>query len=107
MKKCAITTGKIIAIVIIMLALTFIGVVLAATIQNERCRISEGVIIDKQLNEGYTQGDISKNGGNYVSVPTTYYFQLRGEKNDKTVTYWLNVAEDEYSEYKVGDYYKK
>ena len=107
MKKITITAAQVGAIVIFMLVLTFIGVVVAVSIENELCRISEGVVIDKQLSEGYTQGNVSKDGDNYVSKPTTYYFQLRGEKNEKTVTYWLNVTEDEYDKYKVGDHYKK
>lgn len=107
MKKFGITASKIIAIVIIMLCLTLVSTVLVMTIQNELSRISEGVIIDKQIREGYTEGSISKGGGNYVSVPTTYHMQLCGEKNGKTVTYWLTVTEEDYSTYKVGDYYKK
>lgn len=92
---------------IFILALSLIGFAVYAAIDNELNRITEGVIVDKEISTGYTDAHFSENGGQYHSYQTQYYFKLQGDKEGEIVEYWLDVSADEYSTYKVGDYYVK
>lgn len=79
-------------------------------IENEKNRITEGVIIDKSYSAAYTTTTYSKVGKATVPHmhyhPASYRFQLRGVKDERTVTYWLKVSKEDYQEYKVGNYYR-
>lgn len=35
-----------------------------------------------------------------------YKFELEGEKDEITVKYWLEVSEQDYNNYRIGDYYR-
>lgn len=68
-------------------------------IENEKDRITEGIIIDKS----YSAAHITA----MHYHPASYRFQLRGVKDERTVTYWLKVSKEDYQEYKVGNYYRQ
>ena len=94
--------------VILIGALIMAGVGIFFAVSNEMNRITEGTIIDKQISEGYTSANYSKeSGGSYREYPTEYFFQLEGDKGGEVVRYWMNVTEEEYTEFRVGDYYRK
>ncbi len=98
----------VIAGMFIVLVLVMISIAVYAGIKNENNRISEGIIVDKQISEGYTYANLSKQGGgDYRVYPKEYLFQIEGEKDGETVRYWTNVSAEEYDRYKVGDFYRK
>lgn len=74
---------------------------------NESNRITEGIIVDKRIMSGQSYVSTANGGKNfhYGAHDTTYNFCLSGNKNGKDVTYWVTVSEEDYSQYKVGDYY--
>lgn len=88
-----------------------IVITIATSIENEKNKITEGIIIDKSYTVAYTTYAITRVGKPPVLTPIyhpeKYSFQLRGEKDEKTVTYWLTVPKEDYNEYKIGDYYKQ
>lgn len=95
-------------LIVVLLAVSVIAGGIYFAITNELNRITEGTIIDKQISEGYTSANFSKeNGGSYHSYPTEYFFLIEGEKNGETVKYWTNVTAEEYDNFKVGEYYRK
>ncbi len=106
MKASGIITG-IIAFLIFALAFSAIGFSIYTGIKNEENRIAEGIIVDKEIAEGYTHATHSKESGRLVSYPTTYHFLLQGEKNGEVVEYWTTVTADEYNSFRIGDYYRK
>ena len=80
---------------------------LSFTINNENNRITEGIIVDSQYYSGGTYYNSDKNGGHMRSDPPSYWFKISGEKDGKTVEYWLEVTQEEYSLYSVGDYFRR
>lgn len=99
--------GALGAVIIILLAVALILICVFAIINNEINRISEGTIVDKQIQTGYSDAYISNGTGSYNALPTQYLFLLEGEKNGRTVRYWTKVSAEEYSEFRVGEYYRK
>ena len=102
------------AVVIIAIVITILFVVIAgiaASIENEKNKITEGIIIDKSFSAAYTTYTSTRIGETTVMQPhyhpARYSFQLQGEKNEKTVTYWLEVSKEDYNEYRIGNYYKQ
>lgn len=100
--------GGVIACIAIVIII-FFGI--TASIENEKNKITEGIIIDKSYSAAYTTYTSVKIGETTVMQPRyhpeKYSFQLRGEKDEKTVTYWLTVSKKDYIEYKIGNYYKQ
>ena len=98
------------AILCIIIVITVIAGVVAS-IENEKNKITEGIIIDKSYTEGYITYTNTRIGKIIILQPhhhpEKYSFQLRGEKDGKTVTYWLTVSKEDYNEYKIGDYYNQ
>lgn len=97
----------IMILLIFVLVFLVIGFSIYQAVTNERNRIAEGVILDKQIYEGYTHANHTKENGSFTSVPTTYYFLIQGQKKGETVEYWTNVTATEYDSFKVGEYYRK
>lgn len=60
--------------------------------------ISEGKIVDKHI------GLITDQK---VFCPKTYHFTIEGEKHGKTVRYTFEVTENEYTTYRIGDWYER
>lgn len=60
--------------------------------------ISEGKIVDKHI------GLITDQK---VFCPKTYHFTIEGEKRGKTVRYTFEVTENEYTTYRIGDWYER
>lgn len=71
-------------------------------------QIDEGVIIDKHVNkehevtEVYIIGDIPVSSKKMI--PAKYYFDICGyDKNNKMRTITINVTEEIYNQYIIGD----
>ena len=83
---------------------------IATIIDNEKNRITEGIIIDKSYSAPYSTISYVRSGKVMVPVtnyhPARYSFQLRGEKNEQVVTYWCEVSKEDYDEYRIGSYYR-
>lgn len=68
-----------------------------------------GTIINKQIEPAYSYITYTHTG--YVNVPVTHYkeetykFTIQKEENNKTKTRWIDVSEEDYNKYEIGDYY--
>ena len=82
-----------------------VGIV--SVVFNESNEISNGVIVDKWMNEGGTRYSSDKHGGHMYSYPPSYYFTISGDKDGKTVEYSFSVSESDYNAYKIGDEYSR
>lgn len=108
-------TGKIeidlFEIAIIGVIVLFIGTILFAAVANESNRIDAGIIVDKHYQQAYTTTSYRSVGKTTVPQteyhPATYSFTIKGDKDGETVQYCFAVTELEYSQYKIGDYYKR
>lgn len=96
---------------IVIVAVTIMVFTIGFGIANESNRISEGVVIDKSYSPAYTSYQHIHHSKGSTAIPTyhaeTYQIRLQGEKDEKTVTYWRQVTEQEYHSVNVGDYYPK
>lgn len=100
--------GEVIAAILVFaVVLIALGSIIYTAVKNEENRITEGIIIDKEISMGGTSARMSKNGGRVYSYPTTYYFKLQGQKDEGTVEYWMIVTAEEYDTFKTGEYYRK
>lgn len=76
-------------------------------INNEKNRIAEGTVIDKE----YTTAYITYTSINDVMIPNynpaSYSLCIAGEKDGEYVEYWLNCTETEYEKYKIGDHFSR
>lgn len=72
-------------------------------IENEKNEINEGTIVDKDFYPG----------GLRTTEKITYYqkdrysLTIQGEKDGMTVEYNFYVSQEEYENYKIGDYYRR
>lgn len=96
----------IIAFIFVVLIGTFV-VGIASTVLNESNKISNGVIVDKWMDEGGTRYSSNKDGGHMYSYPPSYHFTIEGDKDGKTVEYSFSVSESDYNAYKIGDEYSR
>ena len=71
------------------------------SIKYQQCikEIFAGIIIDK-----YTSGGYYVRG---FEFPKAWNFVMQGTKDGETVNYRFEVTEEEYSRYKIGDYYER
>lgn len=99
--------GALGSVIIILLAVALILICVFAVISNENNRISEGTIVDKEIQAGYSDAYIYNGTGSYNAIPTRYLFLLEGEKNGRTARYWTDVTAEEYSKFRIGEYYRK
>ena len=76
-------------------------------IENANNAITSGIIVDKYMDSGGTHYHSSKDSGRLYSYPPSYYFTIRGAKDDKMVDYMFEVTAEEYSLYKIGDKYER
>ena len=93
--------------IIIIAVVAIFGAVIFSEISNNRNKIDEGIIVDKQYSEEYMRYSSDKNGGHFYKVPASYSFTIEGEKDGETVRYTFSVTKEEYDQYKIGDYYKR
>lgn len=98
----------LIIVVFCIFAAVIAGFVYAITwgIDNEANRITQGVVIDKDFNAGYTSTSGSKDSG--ISIyhhPASYNLLIEGRKDGQVVQYWKEVTAEEYAKYNIGDYY--
>lgn len=113
-KRGMIDTETVVTVIAITSIILIVGSlvvgVIWACVENEKNRITEGVIVDKSYTAAYTTTSYSRVGKVMVPIshyhPPIYRFQLRGEKDERTVTYWLEVSKEDYDEYKIGSYYR-
>lgn len=108
--KKGLTAVEIVVIIAIIAIIAAIIIPIIGSILNEQNRITEGVIIDKSytaekvITKYKTAGDIKIP---YTSKESAHcYFQLEGEKDEVMVRYWLEVSEQDYNSYRIGDYYR-
>lgn len=95
---------SIFTVTILVVAFVLIAYFVAWGLINEsRNRLAEGEVVDKQVYAGYADF----NGKHGTAWATSYYLQIRGDKNGEIVTYWREVSESEYNRYNVGDWYGK
>ena len=91
------TTIACVVAAILVIAVIMAGVV--SSINNASNEIYVGIIIDKYISGGY-----------YVrgyKFQKTWNFVIQGTKGGETVNYRFEVTEEEYSRYKIGDYYER
>lgn len=75
----------------------------------------EGFIIDKQYNPAYTYMTYNSTyvNGNSVNMPMQhysgerYYFTIQKEVKGKIKSINVNVTQDEFEKYNIGDYFKR
>ena len=108
--KKGIVAVEVIVVIAIIAILAAIIIPAIVSVLNEQNRITEGIIVDKS----YTAEKVTTN---YRTVgdaqipytnrePARYRFKLEGEKDEIMVQYWLEVSENDYNSYHIGDYYK-
>lgn len=93
--------GIIFGVIIVVIAIA----ILIGAITNEKNKITEGVVVDRQYTAGYSTVGTENSPPRYVPARCT--LTIAGEKNGKYVEYTFEVPEIEYAEYHVGDYYPK
>lgn len=69
--------------------------------ENESNRISTGTIIEKEYNDDYYTY-VNKA---LIHHDESYYFTIRGEKDEKMVEYYFEVDKTTYDNYSVGQVY--
>lgn len=73
----------------------------------------EGLIIDKQYDPEYTTYIYATShiGNTTVQTPmpikhtATYNIKIQKTENETTKECWITITENEYNNYKIGDYY--
>lgn len=109
-KKSITAVEVIVIITIIAILATIIVVGMIPGILNEKNRITEGIIVDKSYTAESVTTDYRNVGDTLIPFthrePAHYHFQLEGEKDEIKVKYWLEVSENDYNAYRIGDYYK-
>lgn len=73
----------------------------------------EGLIIDKQYNPEYTTYTYTTShiGSTIIQTPipikhnATYNIKIQKTENEITKECWITITENEYNNYKIGDYY--
>ena len=106
-----LTFGDVmIRIFIALVFVVLIGTIVAGvcwTISNDKNRIGEGTVIDKE----YTAAYITYTTYDTVQIPNyhpaSYSLCIAGEKDGEYVEYWLNCTENEYENYKIGDHFSR
>lgn len=94
-------------IIIILIAIAVITLILGIIwyVANEQNHIESGIIVEKN----YTPSHLVMQKSGKVTVPITYpesyEIAIQGEKNGKTVIYWMEVDEYTYNQYEIGDSY--
>ena len=75
--------------------------------------IKQGIIVDKQYHPEYTTYTYTTSniGNSTIRIPTpihhseTYNLKIQKEEDGKTKECWIQITEEEYSRYNIGDYY--
>lgn len=72
--------------------------------------LSSGKIINKKKEDSVTTFTHRKTGNTmtpiYIRTPESYYFMLENEdSNSNIITDWVEVTEEEYNSYSIGDMY--
>ena len=106
-----LTFGDVLIRIFVALVFTTIVCMLIACIglgvSNEKNRIAEGTVIDKE----YTAAYITYTSVNNTMIPNyhpaIYSVCIAGEKDVEYVEYWLNCTENEYENYKIGDHFSR
>lgn len=68
-----------------------------------------GTIINKEIEPSHSYITYVHTGT--VNVPVTHYkedtykFEIQKEENNKLKTRWIEVSEEDYNKYEIGDYY--
>lgn len=98
--------GLIIFIIIAILIISIVGI-----FYNASNSIDEGTVIDKNYRAAYNTVNTIHTGKSTVLIPVnhpeSYTLTIQGEKDGRTVEYTFNITEQEFFQYKIGDYYKK
>lgn len=72
--------------------------------------LSSGKIINKKKEDSVTTFTHMKTGNTMtpipIRIPESYYFMLESEdSNSNIITDWVEVTEEEYNSYSIGDMY--
>lgn len=97
----------VISLLVIIIIAGLVVMAIGATVVNEQNRIDAGIIVDRRFEAGYTRFSSDKNGGHMHSYPDTYTFTIEGEKNGNIVQFTFEVTEEDYNNYKIGDWYER
>lgn len=92
-------------IIIGIITVIILGVIIWACIGNEKNRISEGTVVDRNYTAGYTTIGSKNSPPRYI--PPRCTLTISGEKDGEYVEYTFEVPEAEYAQYHVGDHYPK
>jgi len=108
-KKFSLIDVVVFLAIIGILALLVVSII--SNVINASNKIDEGVIVDKNYHASYVSYTYSDSKDTTIRIPYTvpesYSFTIRGEKNGESVEYTFSVMEDEYPQYNIGDYYKR
>lgn len=80
----------LIGIAMIATIITLISIGVATHVNNNENKISQGTVVEKQIE--------------YGECPH-YRLKIKGIKNGETVEYWIDVTPEQYSEYHIEDYF--
>lgn len=69
--------------------------------ENESNKISTGTIIEKEYNDDY----YTYVNRVLIHHDESYYFTIRGEKDEKMVEYYFEVDKTTYDNYSIGQVY--
>lgn len=111
-KTGSITADVVAVVVIIALAiLVIVGCVMGA-VKDSSHRIEEGKVADKAYHNAYVSNDFRQSGSTvtpqWTYHPAVYQLQIEGySADDNKVKCWIVVTPEEYSEYKIGDYFRR
>lgn len=95
----------VIEIIVIVAIVGVLAVIIWYGVSNEKNRISEGTVVDRQYTAGYTTVGTENSPPRYVPPHCT--LTISGEKNGEYVEYTFEVPEYEYAQYHIGDHYPK
>lgn len=94
-------------VIIFIVVIGLFAVAIVGGVLNESNKISNGIIVDKWMDEGETRYSSGENGGHMYSYPPSYHFTISGDKDGKIVEYSFSVSESDYNAYKIGDEYRR
>lgn len=98
---------RIFMVFIVALMVALIGTNMYRSIQNEKNTTPAGTIVEKYHQLERIKNTINTKTG-HTSIkqhPAIYRFQLRIQKDGRMVDYWMDVSEEDYFKYKIGDWY--
>lgn len=104
--KKGLAAVDIVAIIGILAILAAIIIACVAGITNNKNKNKEPDTNNATTSTRLVKGEVVNKCCTIKNNTHQYKFELEGEKDEIMVRYWLEVSEQDYNSYRIGDYYR-